>query len=176
MKTVRLMVLVLSDPLSLEHGAQEIYAAQREIKAFGLEEEIPVTMVGDIGRHDALPMVVVYPEAVIYGPVNPEDVHFLVEEHLYKGRIAAGLQASTRELSGRIAWLSARQGTLPAEQRIVLERAGLIDPESIEDYIVHDGYEALGKALTEMTPSDVIDESWQGRACRGGAAPDFPPA
>jgi NADP-reducing hydrogenase subunit HndC len=100
-------------------------------------------MVGDIGRHDAAPLVIVYPEAVIYGPVGLDDVHFLVEEHLYKGRIAAGLQASLRELSGRIAWLSARKGTLPAEQRIVLEQAGLIDPTSIEDYIVHDGYQAL---------------------------------
>jgi hypothetical protein len=59
----------------------------------------------------AIPMVIVYPEAVIYGPVRPEDVHFLVEEHLYKGRIAAGLQAPLRELTGRIAWLSARKGT-----------------------------------------------------------------
>ncbi len=85
-------------------------------------------------------------------------MHFLVEEHLYKGRIAAGLQASVRELSGRIAWLSARKGTLPAEQRIVLEHAGLIDPDSIEDYIVNDGYAALGKVLSEMTPAQVIDD------------------
>ena len=76
--------------------------------------------------------MIVYPEAVIYGPVTPKDVHSIVEEHLYKGRVAAGLQAATRELSGRIAWLSARKGTLPAEQRVVLERAGLIDPDDIE--------------------------------------------
>jgi NADP-reducing hydrogenase subunit HndC len=127
-------------------------------------------MVGDVGRHDALPMVMVYPEAVVYGPVTPEDVHFLVEEHLVKGRVAAGLQASARELSGRIAWLSARRGTLPAEQRIVLARAGLIDPEEIEDYIIHDGYEGLGKALTEMTPAQVINEIGKaGLKGRGGA-------
>ena len=95
---------------------------------------------------------------------------YLVEEHLYKGRVAAGLQAPARELTGRIAWLSARKGTLPAEQRIVLERAGLIDPESIEDYIIHDGYEALGKALTEMTPAEVIAElEKSGLRGRGGA-------
>jgi len=70
----------------MERGAQEVFRRlQREIKAFGLEEEVPVTMVGDVGRHDAAPMVIVYPEAVIYGPISPEDVHFLVEEHLYKG-------------------------------------------------------------------------------------------
>src|SRR5512136_194843 len=171
MKAIRSLVLVSSDPRSMERGAQEVFRRlQREIKAFGLEEEVPVTMVGDVGRHDAVPLVIVYPEAVIYGPISPEDVHFLVEEHLYKGRIAAGLQASTRELSGRIAWLSARQGTLPAEQRIVLERAGLIDPEDIEDYIVNDGYEALGKALTEMKPADVLNEIGKaGLKGRGGA-------
>jgi NADP-reducing hydrogenase subunit HndC len=115
-------------------------------------------------------MVIIYPEATIYGPVTPENVPFLVEEHLVERRIAAGLEASTRELSGRIAWLSARRGTLPAEQRIVLARAGLIDPENVEDYIVHDGYEALAKALTEMTPADVINEIGKsGLKGRGGA-------
>jgi NADP-reducing hydrogenase subunit HndC len=171
MKAIRSLVLVSSDPESTRRGAQEVHRRiQREVQAFGLEDEVVVSMVGDVGRHDALPMVIVYPEAIIYGPVTPEDVHFLVEEHLVKGRTAAGLQASSRELSGRIAWLSARRGTLPAEQRIVLARAGLIDPEEIEDYIVHDGYEALATALTEMKPADVINEvAKSGLKGRGGA-------
>jgi NADP-reducing hydrogenase subunit HndC len=80
-----------------------------------------------------------------------------------------------RELSGRIAWLSARKGTLPAEKRIVLERAGLIDPDNIEDYVLHNGYEALGKVLLEMTPQQVIDEiKASGLKGRGGAG--FPTA
>mgnify|MGYP000684071796 CR=1 FL=1 len=171
METTRALVLVSSDRDSMERGAQEVFERlQNQVRATGLQDEVVVTMVGDVGRHDALPMVIVYPEAVIYGPVRPDDVPFLVEEHLLKGRIAAGLQASTRELSGRIAWLSARQGTLPAERRIVLARAGLIDPEEIEDYLIHDGYEALGKALTQMTPAQVIDEvSKSGLRGRGGA-------
>jgi NADP-reducing hydrogenase subunit HndC len=160
----------------MERGAQEVYhRLQDEICAFGLADEVTVSMVGDVGRHDAIPLVIVYPEAVVYGPIKPDDVHFLVEEHLYKGRIAAGLQASTRELSGRIAWLSTRQGTLPAEQRIVLQRAGLIDPNEVDEYITHDGYAALGKALTEMTPAAVIEElNKAGLRGRGGAG--FPTA
>lgn len=171
MKTYRAMVLVSSDPDSMSRGAQQVFERlQEEIAAFGLQNEVNLSMVGDIGRHDSIPMVIIYPEAVIYGPVRPEDVHFLVEEHLYKGRIAAGLQAPVREMSGRVAWISARKGTLPAEQRIVLERAGLIDPSSIEDYIVHDGYVALGKVLSEMTPAQVIDEiKKSGLKGRGGA-------
>lgn len=116
MKAIRSMVLVSSDPLSIERGAKDVFESlQREIKTFGLENEISLTMVGDIGRNDASPLVIVYPEAVIYGPVHEKDVHFLVEEHLFKGRIAAGLQVPMRELSGKIAWLSVRKGTLPAE-------------------------------------------------------------
>jgi NADP-reducing hydrogenase subunit HndC len=165
------MVLVSSDPVSMDHQAEEVYRRLvQDVEAFGLQDEVSIMKVGDLGRHDALPLVIVYPEAVIYGPVKPIDVHHLVEEHLYKGRIVTELQAAKRELSGRIAWLNARKGTLPAEQRIVLERAGLIDPKSIEDYIAHDGYQALGKALTEMTPAAVIAELEQsGLQGRGGA-------
>ena len=171
MKTYRSMVLVSSDPLSIHRGAQKVYQKlQEELQAFHLENEISLSMVGDVGRHDALPLVIIYPEATIYGPVYEKDIHHLVEEHLYKGRVAEELKASAKELSGRIAWLSTRKGTLPAEQRIVLERAGIIDPENIEDYIVHDGYQALGKALSEMKPAQVIETlNKSGLRGRGGA-------
>lgn len=171
MKIKRSMVLVSSDPHSLAKGADEVYKRiAEELKAFNLTDEISLSRVSDMERSDASPFVIVYPEATIYGPVKPEDVHFLVEEHLYKGRVAVRLQAPTKELSGKIAWLSAREGTLPAEQRIVLERAGIIDPDSIDDYIVHDGYQALGKVLTEMKPADVIELlSQSGLKGRGGA-------
>jgi NADP-reducing hydrogenase subunit HndC len=171
MKAVRSMVLVSSDLHSMEHGAQQVYQQlQQELKTFGLEQEISLSLVGDVGRHDSAPMVIVYPEAVIYGPVRPADVHFLVEEHLYKGRIVSSLLAPARELSGRIAWVNARKGTLPAENRIVLERAGVIDPNNIDDYIVNDGYTALGKILLEITPEDVIKIlEKSGLRGRGGA-------
>lgn len=171
MNIIRSMVLVSFDPDSLLHGAEEILSAiLQEVEAFGLKDEVSVTSVSDIGRHDAIPMVIIYPEAVVYGPVAPGDVHRLVEEHLYKGRIVEDLLAPTRELSGQIAWLRYRKGALPAENRIVLQRAGLIDPESIDDYIVNDGYQALTKAVTEMTPKEVTSLIEQaGLQGRGGA-------
>ncbi|MBP8997380.1 MAG: NADH-quinone oxidoreductase subunit NuoF [Anaerolineaceae bacterium] len=171
MKAYRSMVLVSSDSESIAKGANEVFQAlQSEITTFGLENEISLSMVGDIGRHDAAPLVIVYPEAVIYGPVHKDQVHHLVEEHLYKGRIAADLQAPIKELSGKIAWLTTRKGTLPAEQRIVLERAGIIDPDSIEDYIIHDGYQALARVITEMTPEEVFSTlEKSGLRGRGGA-------
>jgi len=171
MKSVRSMVLVSSDPISMERGSDLVYEKlQKEIDFFELGEEISLTKVGDVGRHDALPIVIIYPEATIYGPVKPEDVHFLVEEHLYKGRVAHELQAAAKELTGKIAWVNARKGTLPAEQRIVLQRAGIIDPENIEEYIIHDGYQALGRVLSDMSPKDVINEiKASGLRGRGGA-------
>lgn len=171
MKIKRSMVLVSSDPHSLEKGAEAVYQRfSEELKAFDLSDEISLSKISDMERSDVAPFVIVYPEATVYGPVTPDDVHFLVEEHLFKGRIATRLQAPTKELTGKIAWLSARSGTLPAEQRIVLERAGVIDPDSIEDYIIHDGYQALGKVLTGMSPADVIELLKQsGLKGRGGA-------
>jgi NADP-reducing hydrogenase subunit HndC len=82
------MVLVSNDPDSRRRGAVKVFKRlQAEIEKFGLADEITLAEVTDIGRHDAIPMVLVYPEAVVYGPVKPEDVPYLVEEHLYKGRI-----------------------------------------------------------------------------------------
>lgn len=171
MKNYRSMVLISNDPQSMVQGAQEIFDCfQTEVKKFKLEDEISISMASDIGRTDISPVVVVYPEAVVYGPVAKEDVPHLVEEHLYKGRIAVELQAPKKALSGPIAWLSSREGSLPAEHRIVLERAGLIDPESIDDYIIHDGYQALGKVLSDMKPEDVIATLKEsGLRGRGGA-------
>lgn len=171
MSTFRSLVLVSSDPLSLNRSANLVFEAiRRELDRLGLSDEVAVRMASDLGRHEIAPMVIVYPEATIYGPIKPEDVPYLVAEHLYKGRVAAGLQAPLKELSGRIAWISSRKGALPVEHRIVLRRVGLIDPENIEDYIAQDGYEALAKVLSSMKPVEVIEEvKKSGLQGRGGA-------
>jgi NADP-reducing hydrogenase subunit HndC len=171
MKTYRSLVLVSGDPASLVAGAEELYQRlQEEINSAGLSDEVAITMVTDVGRHDSVPLTIIYPETVVYAPVTPDDAPRLVEEHLLKGRVVESLMAPVRELSGPIAWLRSRKGTLPAEQRIVLERAGLIDPESIDEYIIHQGYEALGKTLTTLTPAEVIAEiDRSGLQGRGGA-------
>jgi NADP-reducing hydrogenase subunit HndC len=171
MKFTRSMVLISNDPESARRGATQIYERfQEEINRLGLADEIALATISDVDRHDALPLVIVYPEASAYGPVTVNDVQRIAEEHLYKGRVVEDLLAPVRELSGRIGWLKARKGALPMEKRIVARRAGRIDPESIEDYIGEDGYEALTKALTTMTPAQVIDTLQKsGLQGRGGA-------
>jgi len=171
MKVTRSMVLVSSDPESLDRGALDVFSTlQKQITKFGMEEEISLSMISDIGKSVLSPLVLIYPDAVIYGSVTTKDVPKIVEEHLYKGRIVEEKQVSAYDLSGRVAWLSARKGTLPAENRIVLKNVGLIDPENIDEYIINEGYEALGKVLNEMTPAEtykVIKNS--GLRGRGGA-------
>ena len=170
MKFTRSMVLVSNDPESMRKGAADVYRAfQQELANFDLSEEISLTQFTDGGREDALPLVIVYPEACAYGPVTVADVKRIVEEHLYKGRLVEDLLAPVKELSGRIGWLKTRKGTLPTEKRVVLRRAGRIDPENIDDYIADEGYQALAKALS-LTRIQVIEELEEsGLQGRGGA-------
>ncbi|MBI3168215.1 MAG: NADP oxidoreductase, partial [Chloroflexi bacterium] len=171
MKTKRAMILVSADPESERLGSSDLLKSLKEaLEAYQLTEEVDIAPITDAERSNILPFVIVYPEANVYGPVKAGDARYLVEEHLYKGRVAKDLLAPPKELTGQIGSLRAHKGYNPAEQRIVLERAGRIDPENIEEYITHNGYEALGKALTEMTPERVIDVvEKSGLQGRGGA-------
>ncbi|MBE0672408.1 MAG: NADH-quinone oxidoreductase subunit NuoF [Anaerolineales bacterium] len=167
----RAMVLVSNDPESIRLGANEIVQHLNEaLVTYGIQDEVDVSTVSDVNHSNILPLVVVYPEAVVYGPVKASDVRYLVEEHLYKGRVVDDLLAPPKMLTGQIGWLRGHKGYNPAEHRIVLERAGRIDPENIEEYITANGYEALGKVLSEMTPESVIEVvEKSGLQGRGGA-------
>jgi len=170
MKFSRSMILVSNDPASQRLGAQEVYQRFGEkLRELGLSEEVTLSHIMDTGQHDALPLVIVYPEAAAYGPVAVKDVGRIVEEHLYKGRIVEELLAPVKELSEHLGWLKARKGASPMEVKIVTRRVGRIDPENIEDYLAEEGYQALKKALgMERTQiSSMIEKS--GLQGRGGA-------
>lgn len=171
MKATCSLVLVSNDPVSLSHGSEQVFhALQAEIRAHERQDEIKVSTISDVAPRDDLPLVMIYPEGVVYGPITVEDVKVLVEEHLIRGRIVHSLIGRMHEPVGDIAWLRARCGVLPVQQRIVLERVGVVDPTSLDDYLTHDGYVALGKALLEMTPQQVITEvNKSGLQGRGGA-------
>ncbi|MFH1446429.1 MAG: NADH-quinone oxidoreductase subunit NuoF [Chloroflexota bacterium] len=170
MKAVRSMVLVSSDAESIALGANEVFSAfQQKIREYGLSDEISVSLISDIGHSNATPLVIIYPEVVIYGPIKPDDVPNIVEEHLAKGHIVERKLAPVHELSGHLSWLSSRKGTLPAENRIVLKNVGLIDPENIEDYIAYDGYQALGTVLEKTSAETIGIIKDSGLRGRGGA-------
>jgi NADH:ubiquinone oxidoreductase subunit F (NADH-binding)/(2Fe-2S) ferredoxin len=171
MKVIRSMVLVSVDETSLARGAQDVFRAfLDEIEKFGLSDQIAVTTILDPGVHGDTPLVIVYPDSAVYAPVTVADVHTIVEEHLYKGNIVPSLLAMMHELVPEIGWMRGRRGALPVQKRIVLERVGVVNPESIEDYILYDGYQALAKALTHMKPAEVISQvEKSGLQGRGGA-------
>ena len=170
MKTVRSMVLVSHDQKSKANASQEVIdALQSAIKSLDLSDEVAVASIPEIGNVRNLPLVVILPEATVYAPVKPEDVPHLVEEHLYKGREVATLKVTDNDTLRKIAWLTQRKGTLPAESKIVLRNVGIVDPENIDDFLAYEGGQAFALTL-EMTPElvvEIIKES--GLRGRGGA-------
>ena len=83
MKSTRSMVLVSNDPVSVERGSSDVFQAlQAEIRSAGLAEEIKVGAISDVGVRDDFPLVMIYPEAVVYGPITVDDIPILVSEHL----------------------------------------------------------------------------------------------
>lgn len=160
-------VLVSVDPKCIEKGAFEIMGAlQDELVKQGLVDEVEVLETSRIGDPEtSAPDMIVYPEGVHYTNLSIEDIPFIVEEQFIKGRIAAQYAREIKEVSDEE--LSAAQAK---EMRIILENIGIVVPLNIEEYIAHDGYMALGKVLTEMTPEETIQEILDsGLRGRGGA-------
>ncbi len=142
---------------------------ETKLKDAGLEKEIKVIKTGCFGLCALGPVVVVYPEGAFYSMVKPEDVEEIVTEHLLKGRIVKRLLYTETVEENTIKSLN-EVDFYKKQMRIALRNCGVIDPENIEEYIATDGYKALGKVLTEMTPAEVIEEiKASGLRGRGGA-------
>jgi NADH:ubiquinone oxidoreductase subunit F (NADH-binding)/(2Fe-2S) ferredoxin/Pyruvate/2-oxoacid:ferredoxin oxidoreductase delta subunit len=166
MKYYRSHVLVCVDPECLKKGAHEVMdALQDELVAQGLIDEVQVLETSRIGDCANGPELMVYPEGVHYINLTPNDIPYLVEEHFLKGRIATKfVHEDKKVLDEELSAPTAK------EVRVVLRNCGVIDPDNIEDYIAEDGYQALGKVLTEYTPEKVIDIVLaSGLRGRGGA-------
>ena len=143
---------------------------KEEILAHGLEKEVNVIRTGCFGLCALGPIMVVYPEGAFYSMVKPDDVPEIVEEHLLKGRIVKRLLYQETVMDDNSV-KSLNETTFYGKQRrIALRNCGVINPENIDEYIAVDGYQALGKVLTEMTPQQVIDViKASGLRGRGGA-------
>ena len=152
------------------HSEQIIEKLNEEIKAQGLEKEVNVIRTGCFGLCALGPIMVVYPEGAFYSRVTPEDVPEIVSEHLLKGRIVTRLLYQETVVDENTT-KSLNETTFYSKQmRIALRNCGVINPELIDEYIAQDGYAALGKVLTEMTPQQVIDLMLaSGLRGRGGA-------
>jgi len=144
-------------------------ALKAEIARRGLEDEVRVVRTGCRGFCEMGPVMIIYPEGIFYCRVHEEDVPHLVEETFVKGRVVEELTYKEPATHQAVPHYS----EIPfytKQQRVVLSNCGMIDPENIEEYIARGGYEALGKALFEMTQEEVIDEvKRSGLRGRGGA-------
>ncbi len=170
MKYVRSHVLVCAGAGCVASGALDLSAAiQQALRKHGLHEEINIVHTGCLGPCAIGPVVVVYPDGVFYQGVKPADAEDLVVEHLLKGRVVQRLNFKTATTEQIIPALQEIE-FFQQQQKIVLRNCGAIDPTNIEEYIARDGYQALAKVLTEMTPDQVVEEvKKSGLRGRGGA-------
>jgi len=128
---------------------------EEQIARNGIQNEVKVVRTGCFGLCAEGPIMVVYPEGAMYTMVKVEDVKEIVEEHLVKGRIVKRLLPGG---GGKDEKASLEGNDFFAkQQRIALRNCGVINPENIDEYIAFDGYKALAKVLTEMTPEQVVD-------------------
>jgi NADH-quinone oxidoreductase subunit F len=140
-----------------------------ELDKRGLSDEIKLVETGCNGFCAMGPIMVVYPEGVIYMLIKPEDVPELVEEHLVKGRILERL-LYREPITDTIIPTMQEIPFFALQDVRVLRNRGLIDPEKIDEYIARDGYAGMAKALTEMTPDEIVKEVLDsGLRGRGGA-------
>lgn len=121
-----------------------------------LDREVKIVKTGCFGLCAEGPIVVIYPEGSMYTMVKEEDVQEIVEEHLLKGRIVKRLLAGDKEAEDITKSLE-NVDFFKRQMRVALRNCGVINPEVIDEYIAYDGYKALAKVLTEMTPEQVID-------------------
>ena len=146
---------------------------EEEIKNAGLEKEVKVVPTGCFGLCETGPVVIIYPEGAFYSHIKVTDVPRIVNEHLLKGRIVTDLlykESVTEE--DNIRSLD-EVDFYKKQKRVALRNCGVIDPENLEEYIAFDGYMALAKCLTELTPDEVIDIV-QRSGLRGRGGGGFP--
>lgn len=141
---------------------------ERELKANGLENEAKVVTTGCFGFCEKGPIVKVHPDNTFYIEVKPEDAGEIVREHVLKGRKVERLLYTDPKKKEHVPD-SKHMGFYRKQIRIALRNCGFIDPENIDEYLARDGYEALGKVLTQMTPDETIKEIKEsGLRGRGG--------
>jgi len=170
MALYRAHVLVCKGTGCTASGSPAVYKAfQEELARWKLDREVMLVETGCHGMCEMGPIVVIYPEGAFYCRVAPEDVPEIVEEHLYKGRLVERLLYTVPSDMTKVPHYK----DIPfysKQYRVVLRNCGYINPEHIEEYIARDGYQALAKALLEMTPEKTLEEvKKSGLRGRGGA-------
>lgn len=170
MKQYRLNVLVCAGTGCVANRSLDVKdALEKEIAKQGLQDEVKVVTTGCQGFCERGPIVIVQPGEIFYQRIKKEDIPHLVEEHLLKGRPVKSLMYIPSPEEPPIPKMM-DIGFFSHQRLIVLKNRGRLDPENIEEYIGFDGYRALEKALSKMTPEEITKEiKDSGLRGRGGA-------
>lgn len=170
MKSWRAQVLVCGGAGCVSSGCRKIRdAITSRIESQGLQEEVKVIETGCIGSCNLGPLALINPGGVLYQKLTPEDAEDIVVDHLSRGKLVERLLYKDPSTGRAVARLEDID-FFRYQQKIVLRNCGLIDPMNIEEYIARDGYQALNKILTSMTPEKVVDMIIDsGLRGRGGA-------
>ncbi|WP_186565222.1 NADH-quinone oxidoreductase subunit NuoF [Lawsonibacter celer] len=171
MSHIRSHILVCTGTGCSSSDSPKIIAEfEKQLAEQGMDQEAKVIKTGCFGLCAMGPIVTVYPEGACYTHVMVDDVAEIVSEHIVKGRIVKRLLHKGDEGEAPATSLVDTQ-FYRHQQRIALRNCGIINPESIDEYIAVDGYTALGKILTEQVPPQkVIDDiKASGLRGRGGA-------
>ena len=142
------------------------------IKINQLEDDIKVVKTGCFGLCAEGPIMMFYPEHIMYTLVQPEDVNEIFESHIMNGTPVRRLLAGDKEAE-KIENALENVDFFSKQKRVALRNCGAINPENIDEYIARDGYLALEKVLTKMEPEDVVDtiKDSQLRGRGGGGFP-----
>ncbi len=172
---IRTHVLICGGTGCTSSGSVKIAEAlEEQIALNGLADEIKVVRTGCFGLCALGPVMIVYPEGTFYSRVKIEDVPEIVSEHFLKGRVVDRLVYRETEGDEKVEVPSLQEtGFYKTQMRVALRNCGVINPEQIDEYIAMDGYAALGKVLTEMTPEEVI-QVMKDSGLRGRGGAGFP--
>lgn len=170
MEMYRSHVLVCAGAGCISSDCKSVNSAlQEKIAHYGLDEEIKVVETGCMGPCDLGPVVMVFPDGVFYRKLKPEDAEEIVSQHLLKGKVVTRLLHRPNGAADLVTGIE-EIDFFKRQTRIALRNTGMINPESVEEYIARDGYRALGKALSRMTPQRVVEQIKEsGLRGRGGA-------
>ena len=142
---------------------------EKLIKEHGLENKVQASISGCFGFCEKGPLVNIFPENIFYVQVKPEDAKDIFEQHILNNKVVDRL-VYIEPVSQKSMTDSLEMPFYKRQMRIALRNCGLIDPETVEEYLGVGGYQSLAKVITQMTPEEAIEiMKRSGLGGRGGA-------